>query len=309
MSIPSRRVRRPRSAGRRARSGFYQSEQVRRRPKTAGASYSFRAHDLLKRVSRREEVSHMSSSRGSGNSISMRNPGGMNESKSAPALGGMNESKSTPALGTVPGRRKERQLSTASTGSFNVPHRQHVVSLQRRKSPPCLSVVEIRRMRNKEYILSGKENDGNSSFPFQNLQNAAEIPHKRQHTPYTSTKYLITGPRAGERLSHHNIFSGAKVNGEVFDRFRPSSRCIGSRNSASVSATKQREDRRRHAARIQRRREAESRAARYVTANRFREAETSEKRVQSLVRQRVAYYRQLEQRFERDRQRQMAAGV
>ena len=87
------------------------------------------------------------------------------------------------------------------------------------------------------------------------------------------------------------------------------SRSIGSRKSASVSAAKQNRDKRRYEARLERRKVAESRVENFVAANRFKETEKSEKRVQSLVRQRIDYYRRLEQRFERDRQMQMAAGV
>ena len=144
----------------------------------------------------------------------------------------------------------------------------------------------VRRGQSKEYCLPPKGNIREMTFPFKELYRTKKVPTKRQHTPICDTSELISTSR---RRQHAVKETSVGFSFNHKDRAR----------KASL-----------HQTRMQRVRNNQARMEDQVVGPiRFEEKQKGDQRVQHLIRQRVDYYSKLQQRFERDRAMQLAAGV
>ena len=129
-------------------------------------------------------------------------------------------------------------------------------------------------------------------FPFKELYKTKKIPTKRQHTPYCDTSELIATSRQRQMAAPGESIRRTSAVGFSFnhqDRARKSDRFC-----AKLSRVRKNQDR------------IENNV---VAPSRFEATQKGEQRVQHLIRQRVVYYSKLQERFERDRAMQLAAGV
>ena len=134
------------------------------------------------------------------------------------------------------------------------------------------------------------------------LQHTQGLPTRGGKRPNRSTSELITGP------SDDLLSASALRNAD--DRFQLESRRYGS----SCCSDTQEIDRRKHNAklyanRLQRIRNNQQRVEEANAANRESWTIDHQRRVETLVRHRLQYYRMLQGRFEKDRQRQLRAGI
>jgi hypothetical protein len=178
----------------------------------------------------------------------------------------------------------------------------------------------LRRNQSKEYCLPPKGNVKEMIFPFKELYKTKKIPTKRQHTPYCDTSELIATSRQRQMAAPGESIRRANSLGQLN---RPESSGGGGgggggggnatiRSAVGFSFNHQDRTRKsdRFCAKLSRVRKNQDRIESNVVApSRFEATQKGEQRVQHLIRQRVVYYSKLQERFERDRAMQLAAGV
>lgn len=115
------------------------------------------------------------------------------------------------------------------------------------------------------------------------------------YTPYHDTQYLITPPpmKRGETRMAMTISER--------DRFRPMSAAYGGSADRKFGRQDEETKRRREQARLQRVRDNQARVEAAIEPAREKEVEDADRRVRSIIGQRLGYYERLEERLARDR--------
>ena len=147
----------------------------------------------------------------------------------------------------------------------------------------------------KAHCLPPKDNIRELTFPFKELYATKKVPTKREHTPVHDTTGLIgdnTARLRGRRGKGTGMRLSASMSGFSFNHEDRQRRRRLQETKLDLKRT--------NAARIERN---------VLAPRRFAEETRSDRRVQSLIEQRLVYYGKLQHRFERDRAMQLAAGV
>jgi len=167
-----------------------------------------------------------------------------------------------------------------------------------------------RRNQSKMYCLPPRGNVRELTFPFKELYTQKKIPSKWAHTPYHDTSELIVTARQKMMTAGQESIGRASL--AVSSKDGSSRRRANIRSAVGFNFNHQ--DRERHTsvheAKLSRLRKYNDRIENNVVEpSRFAATEKSNKRVHTLIRQRLDYYGKLQARFERDRAMQLAAGV
>ena len=172
----------------------------------------------------------------------------------------------------------------------------------------------------KKHCLPPKGGVRELTFAFNELYRQKKVPSKRDHTPHHDTSELIATSRQRRRTAmdesigrHHPLkkMSGGG-DGTSSRRTRTNPPAKNMRDSVGFNFNHVDRERRFniHEAKLSQVRKNSERIERNVVGPcRFKEIQKSDMRTAALIRQRVSYYGKLQQRFERDRAMQLAAGV
>ena len=195
------------------------------------------------------------------------------------------------------------QLSSQSARRPSSARRQRTnhraSSNQRGESPSKVDLKADRGAARKDmakaHCLPPKDNIRELTFPFKELYAMKKAPTKREHTPVHDTTGLIgdnTARLRGRRGKGTGMRLSASMSGFSFNHEDRQRRRRLQETKLDLKRT--------NAVRIERN---------VLAPRRFAEETRSDRRVQSLIEQRLVYYGKLQHRFERDRAMQLAAGV
>jgi Ca2+-binding EF-hand superfamily protein len=182
----------------------------------------------------------------------------------------------------------------------------HLASSKRRGESP--SKVDLKADRSaarkdaaKGHCLPPKGNIRELTFPFKDLYATKRAPSKRDHTPIHDTTGLI-----GDNTAQWRRGRERECRGGAAGRMRLSASMSG----FSFNHQDRQRRQRLQSTKLDLKRSNAARIERNVLApRRFEEEARSDRRVQSLIEQRLVYFGKLQHRFERDRAMQLAAGV
>jgi hypothetical protein len=166
----------------------------------------------------------------------------------------------------------------------------------------------MRRSRSKEYCLPPKGDIRELTFPFKELYKEHKVPTRQQHTPYNDTYELIATSRQRQRASDKESIRRASS----LDQVLLKNDSCNIRSAVGFNFNHQDRERKKflHHAKLSRVRKNKNRIEENIVGpSRFEAERKGDQRVQRLIQQRLQYYSKLQQRFERDRAMQLAAGV